>query len=186
MFWVWSLGSLLNRFRTLGSFRCSIRWPPPLSWTTSRIRTKKHPAMMTKGIKTDKAMAVLIPAFRRLYTFWADEALVLNPLTLKNTKEILTDTFSIAVLGPIPISGFIAPTSTFTHQDVSWIAIELDHGTRSESKSTFTPIGRCTKCSTRYDWWTKLINLRIKLNWKSVPLADGLSTPSRMLTNWSW
>ena len=86
MFWVWSLGSLLNRFRTLGSFRCSIRWPP-LSWTTSRIRTKKHPAMMTKGIKTDKAMAVLIPAFRRLYTFWADEVLVLNPLTLQKLKQ---------------------------------------------------------------------------------------------------
>ena len=31
---------------------------------------------MTKGIKTDKAMAVLIPAFRRLYTFCSDEALV--------------------------------------------------------------------------------------------------------------
>ena len=68
---------------------------------------------------------------------------------------ILTDTRRFSVFGPIPVAGWIAPSSLFPEEHVAGIAVELHLGSASEVEGWLSTMRRCGQSSARNHCWRR-------------------------------
>ena len=69
----------------------------------------------------------------------------INEKKLKIELNGLTNAEGFSLLGPIPVSGVVAPSPSLAGEDVLGVAVKLDHGAGREGERGLATVGRRAK-----------------------------------------